>query len=101
MVDGDTFDLMVDLGFGSFYKLRVRLHGIDVPEISTPEGKAATQAVRSWLSGALIVKSYKNRRTFERWECEVWEQDGASLAEHLAAEGFIKSPSQLTIYAVN
>ncbi len=95
MIDGDTFDLMVDLGFRSYSKVRVRLHGLDAPEQSTPEGKAVTVAVASWLSQPLIVQSYKNRRTFERWECEVWSSSGELLADWMTARGYIKSPSQL------
>ena len=35
VVDGDTVDVMVDLGFKTFAKIRVRLHGIDAPETRT------------------------------------------------------------------
>jgi len=33
VVDGDTLDLVVDLGFDIFQKMRVRLFGIDTPEV--------------------------------------------------------------------
>jgi hypothetical protein len=32
VVDGDTFDLMIDLGFNTFVKERMRLYGIDAPK---------------------------------------------------------------------
>jgi endonuclease YncB( thermonuclease family) len=35
VVDGDTFDLMIDLGFNNFTKQRMRLYGIDAPEMRT------------------------------------------------------------------
>ena len=35
VVDGDTVDVEVDLGFDIKIKKRVRLHGIDAPEIRT------------------------------------------------------------------
>ena len=35
IIDGDTVDLLLDLGFGIFTKKRVRLWGIDTPEIRT------------------------------------------------------------------
>jgi micrococcal nuclease len=48
VVDGDTVDVDIDLGFGMIYKKqRVRLHGIDTPESRTRDkeekkyGKAA------------------------------------------------------------
>ena len=35
VVDGDTVDLMINLGFELFTKKRVRLYGIDAPETRT------------------------------------------------------------------
>ena len=33
VIDGDTVDGIIDLGFGISLKERIRLHGIDAPEI--------------------------------------------------------------------
>ena len=43
VVDGDTIDATIDLGFGVHIKRRVRLSGINAPETRTrdPEEKAA------------------------------------------------------------
>jgi micrococcal nuclease len=35
VVDGDTVDAMIDCGFSTFKKERIRLHGIDAPESRT------------------------------------------------------------------
>ena len=35
VVDGDTVDVLIDLGFGICYHQRVRLAGIDAPESRT------------------------------------------------------------------
>ena len=35
VVDGDTIDVILDLGFKILYKSRVRLFGIDTPESRT------------------------------------------------------------------
>ena len=35
VVDGDTIDVIIDLGFDIMYKSRVRLFGIDTPESRT------------------------------------------------------------------
>ena len=32
VVDGDTIDVILDMGFDIMYKQRVRLYGIDTPE---------------------------------------------------------------------
>lgn len=53
VVDGDTIDVEIDLGFSVKVKERVRLANIDTPEMfgpnATPEGKAATEFVRQWV----------------------------------------------------
>jgi len=43
VVDGDTVDVEMDLGFGVFMKTRVRLMGID-----TPESRTRNLAEKSW-----------------------------------------------------
>lgn len=35
VVDGDTIDAVIDLGFNVFIKKRIRLYGIDAPESRT------------------------------------------------------------------
>jgi micrococcal nuclease len=49
IIDGDTVDLIIDLGFDTLRKERFRLYGIDAPEMNTEEGKVAEK----WLWGAL------------------------------------------------
>jgi micrococcal nuclease len=34
-IDGDTIDVVIDLGFGIYVNKRIRLYGIDTPEIRT------------------------------------------------------------------
>jgi micrococcal nuclease len=45
VVDGDTVDLVIDLGFDTFRHERFRLYGIDAPEIRFAAGKEA----KAWL----------------------------------------------------
>ena len=52
IVDGDTLDLYIDLGFRLYRQERIRLLGLDCPELNTPEGQAAAQASREWISNA-------------------------------------------------
>jgi micrococcal nuclease len=49
VVDGDTVDLVIDLGFDTFRHERFRLYGIDAPELRTEAGKEA----KAWLIGVL------------------------------------------------
>ena len=52
IVDGDTIDATIDLGFDVLYKTRVRLYGINTPEIRTKdlEEKARGQAAKQRLN---------------------------------------------------
>lgn len=50
VVDADTIDAVVDLGFHVAVSTRLRLDGIDAPERYTEEGKTATAYLVSLLS---------------------------------------------------
>ena len=99
VVDGDTYDLWVDLGLCVATRIRVRLLGIDTPEIyhaSCPAEKehgqqAKTFAVEHALGRSVIVRTHKDKRgKYGRWLAEIVLPDGTSLAELLRANGFEK-----------
>jgi endonuclease YncB( thermonuclease family) len=35
----------------------------------------------------LVMESYKDARSFERWVCDVWLPNGILLSEHLIEKG--------------
>lgn len=88
-VDGDTFLATVDLGFGASIEIKVRIHGVNAPEKNTPEGKLASAYLAELLGGrALVLQSYKDARSFERWVCDVWADPfEASVAQQIIASG--------------
>lgn len=47
VIDGDTFEVLIDLGFGVSQKFSVRLDGIDTPEKNTVKGKQALEYLTS------------------------------------------------------
>jgi endonuclease YncB( thermonuclease family) len=61
VVDADTLELMVDLGFEVFKQQRVRLAGIDAPDIETPAGDEAYRYVIERLARAPFVMVKTNR----------------------------------------
>lgn len=68
VVDGDTVDLTIDLGFGVFTQQRIRLAGIDTPELRggtefTKElAQEAKKRVEEFLSyGEIFVRTEKDR----------------------------------------
>ncbi len=56
VIDGDTVDLMVDLGFHIHHKIRVRLYGVNAPESRTKDlaekelGLKAKKYTEEWLT---------------------------------------------------
>ena len=69
IVDGDTVDVIIDLGFDISYKSRVRLYGIDTPESRTRNkdekvrGLMSKQYLVDELSkGQVVIKTYKDKK---------------------------------------
>lgn len=97
VIDGDTYELDIDLGFKVHVVIPVRLRGWNCPELRTPDGdRARAFAVGLLFEGMdtdspvpvpLIVESFKGRRTFERWVCDVWLPDGSQLGVALQNAG--------------
>lgn len=70
VVDGDTVDLDVDLGFHIKIRERFRLTGIDAPEprgATRVEGRAATAALKRLLEGRQITVTSEKQGSFRRW----------------------------------
>lgn len=81
VIDGDTFVLSIDLGFHISAEKHVRLRDVNCPERSALGGPEATAFVLDLLAGRpLLVKTYKDQRSFIRWVCDVWvDADPAPL----------------------
>ena len=63
VVDADTFLLTIDAGFSGWLDARVRLRGIDAPEITTSLGRRAYRCVKKALGNRpVVIKSYKEEK---------------------------------------
>ena len=87
VVDGDTIDVTIDLGFDLFKKERVRVAGVDTPEKRTRDleekelGIDATNWIKENLDGAISGDDDLIIRTETCW----WY-------------GQVRSPPRLVIY---
>ena len=70
VVDGDTIDVILDMGFDIMYKQRVRLFGIDTPESRTRDkvekkyGLKAKKFLQDTLKkGKIVIKTHKGTET--------------------------------------
>jgi endonuclease YncB( thermonuclease family) len=72
IVDGDTLDADIDLGFRITVRQRVRLHGIDAPELhgaTAAAGKAAREYLAELLRTQMAwqFQTIKPRDKYGRW----------------------------------
>lgn len=61
VVDGDTVDFIVDLGFSVKIKIRTRLAGVDTPERGQPDFLVATKTCRQLLNKAAASFPYEDK----------------------------------------
>lgn len=102
VVDGDTIDCDIDLGFGVWLsRQRVRLARIDAPETRTKDleekerGLETKARVDEWLKFAshLYLQSYSHRERgkFGRILGDVFrDQEDESLSDYLLRHGLVK-----------
>ena len=94
VVDGDTFDATVDLGFYVFTVVRFRLYGLDTMEINDkdPAKRALAMQAKLFLIDKVLNKyvtlqTYKTDK-YGRWLAEVYLPDvPTSINSQLLAEG--------------
>jgi micrococcal nuclease len=100
VVDGDTFDIVIDLGFDVLKKGRVRLYGVNTPESRTSnieekkQGLAAKEFTDQWLQKAgnwvkietIIDKNEKYGRVLAK----VWDQAGNCLNTDIVTAGLAR-----------
>lgn len=114
VVDGDTIDVVLDFGFSLKQKMRLRLAGIDTPELRSKDEaeREKAQHAKFFVKNALFyddnfeesvdlivktlkTKSGKERQTFGRYVAEVFfRREGGeweSLTELLVAEGLAET----------
>lgn len=98
VVDGDTMDVTLDMGFGMSTKQRLRIDSFDAPETWRPSneaekahGEAATIRANELLSvDGLLFLTDKAVGIFGRYSAEIILPDGRYFSEVMVDEGFTK-----------
>ncbi len=80
VVDGDTFRY----GFQ-----RIRIRGIDTPELSEPGGLDAAKRLEALLTQGSVRMIPRGKDVYDRLVADVFV-DGQNVAELLAREGYAK-----------
>ena len=92
--DGDTVTLMIDQGMKHFARVKVRMIGMDTPEIRTKDldekkrGYAAKDYLKSRIEGKTIIVQTLKKGKFGRWLGVMWDytEDADDLGESLNDE---------------
>jgi endonuclease YncB( thermonuclease family) len=85
VIDGDTLELEVDLGFFITVTVKVRLADIDCPPIDTPEGQQAATYIEKALNGANMIIETRKKERYGRYLTYIYYS-----REHDDFEGIIR-----------
>lgn len=97
VVDGDTVDARVDLGFTVSVDVRFRLAGLDTPELHSSDvvvreaAQRAKQFTSDKVGGKDVLLESVKADKYGRWLAKIYLPDGTCLndlllSEHLAVD---------------
>lgn len=95
IIDGDTVEVLIDLGFGIFHKEKVRLNRVDTPETNSSNelekklGIEAKSFVTEWLNNQnmLKIKTFKDDK-YGRILGEIIGNESTCLNDLLINQGY-------------
>lgn len=91
VVDGDTVDLSVDLGFDIWHKTRVRVNGLDTPEKWFNYGKVVKAYAEEILQSRDVEITTTKEDKYGRYLVELFvEGIEGSFNQHLIDQGMAK-----------
>jgi micrococcal nuclease len=99
VVDGDTIDVLIDLGFDILFASRVRLAGIDTPESRTRDlaekalGLESKEYIKKLLKDAksIVIKTEKMNSTEKFGRILGWlyiNGDTVSINDYMIEDGY-------------
>ncbi|MBK8396889.1 MAG: thermonuclease family protein [Leptospiraceae bacterium] len=102
VIDGDTLLVNIDLGFSVSIEQRLRLRGLDAPELSTKKGISSKKFVESCLKDCrfLIIKTH-GKDKYDRYLVDVFYLKNETDEEKVIKEGlFLNNELLVGNYAV-
>lgn len=90
VVDGDTLDIEVDMGFNNKTKQRFRLAGVDTPERGQPGWQEAKDFVAEFVKDRRLVIVSEKVDKYGRYLATVFDTDEVCLNEQLIGRGLAK-----------
>lgn len=90
VIDGDTLLVNVDVGFGIWCRQRLRLRGIDAPELRTVDGEKAKRWLQKELATCpfIVAKTYKTDK-YDRYLVDVFYSPENDDPQSVADSGIL------------
>jgi micrococcal nuclease len=92
--DGDTFTVMIELGFETYKLETIRIARIDTPELrgkEKEEGYKSKEFLVKLLASGNCYLIYKGRGKYGRALCEVYTSDGQiNISDYMLENGYAK-----------
>ena len=88
VIDGDTLEVRIDLGFDVWRVEHIRLRGLDAPELGSPEGQAAKRFVARELADIpfVVLHTYKTDK-YARYVADVFYSAESKKKELIFEKG--------------
>lgn len=98
VVDGDTIDVLIDLGFGVFYKSRVRFYGIDAYETRLGKNTTIVEKEKGLegkqflidkipIDSEIELETYKHKGKYGRYIATVY-YNGININKLMVSMGY-------------
>jgi micrococcal nuclease len=75
VIDGDTVDARVELGLETSRVVRLRLDGMDAPELKTARGVEVASELRGMLEGQMARVEILRKEKYGRYLAVIWLGD--------------------------
>lgn len=98
VIDGDSLEVTIDLGFSTDHRTILRLYGVDTPEVtSTNESeRRAAELVAGFADGwvmaskSLTCLTIKPDKYGGRYDCRLFNEQNEELGTLLIAKGYAR-----------
>lgn len=93
VIDGDTVEAVLDLGFNIFFKVSIRIDGIDTPEKNTPEGKLVKAYSENWFKIGYFTLNSKELDKYGRVLGTISKTEkntSIDYSQHMISEGYAR-----------
>jgi len=95
VIDGDTVDAIIDVGFNILIKKRIRLYAINAPETRTKNKKEKQKGLESKKALSAALDMHKGKITIQSHGIGKYGRiigelfiEGNSVSEFMVSEGF-------------